>query len=39
MPTLCFVSAGAAHGLVAAVARSADVSAEGSFGAVGAMVE
>lgn len=39
MPTLCFVSAGAAHGLVTAVARAADVAAEGSFGAVGAMLE
>ena len=34
-----FVSAGAAHGLVAAAARDAGVGVEGSFGAVGAMLE
>jgi molybdate transport system substrate-binding protein len=39
MPTLRFVSAGAAQGLVSAVARAADVSVEGSFGAVGAMLD
>jgi molybdate transport system substrate-binding protein len=39
MPTLRFVSAGAAQALVGAVARAADVTVEGSFGAVGAMLE
>ncbi len=39
MPTLRFVSAGAAQALVGAVARTADVTVEGSFGAVGAMLE
>jgi len=39
MPTVRFVSAGAAQGLVGAVARGADASVEGSFGAVGAMLE
>ncbi len=34
-----FVSAGAAQGLAAAVAREAGVEVEGSFGAVGAMLE
>jgi molybdate transport system substrate-binding protein len=34
-----FISAGAAHGLVAAVARDASLEVEGSFGAVGAMLE
>jgi molybdate transport system substrate-binding protein len=34
-----FVSAGAAHGLVAAVAREAGIEVEGSFGAVGAQLE
>ena len=36
---LRFVSAGAAHGLVSAVARHAGYEVEGSFGAVGAMLE
>ena len=39
MPTLRFVSAGAAQGLVGATARAAEVSVEGSFGAVGAMLD
>lgn len=39
MPTLRFVSAGAAQGLVGTVARAADVAVEGSFGAVGAMLD
>lgn len=34
-----FVSAGAAHGLVSAVARDAGVEVDGHFGAVGAMLE
>ena len=34
-----FLSAGAAHGLVTAVARDAGVEVAGSFGAVGAMLE
>lgn len=36
---LRFLSGGAAHGLVAAVARQSGVEVEGSFGAVGAMLE
>ena len=36
---LRFVSAGAAHALVAASAKSAGIAVEGSFGAVGAMLE
>ena len=36
---LRFVSAGAAHGLVQAVAKHAGYEAQGSFGAVGAMLE
>jgi molybdate transport system substrate-binding protein len=39
MATLRFLSAGAAHGLVAAVAREEAIGVEGSFGAVGAMLE
>lgn len=39
MPTLRFVSAGAAQGLVGTLAREAGVEVEGSFGAVGAMLE
>jgi len=39
MPTLRFVSAGAAQGLVGTVARTADATVEGSFGAVGAMLD
>jgi molybdate transport system substrate-binding protein len=39
MATLRFLSAGAAHGLVAAVAREQGIGVEGSFGAVGAMLE
>ena len=38
-PVMRFVSAGAAQGLVAAVARDAGIEVEGSFGAVGAMLE
>jgi molybdate transport system substrate-binding protein len=38
-PVMKFVSAGAAQGLVAAAAREAGVEAQGSFGAVGAMLE
>ncbi|HEX5128863.1 MAG TPA: substrate-binding domain-containing protein [Usitatibacter sp.] len=37
--TLRFVSAGAAHGLVEAIARERSVDISGSFGAVGAMLE
>lgn len=37
--TLRFVSAGAAHGLVAALAAREGVAIDGSFGAVGAMLE
>ena len=37
--SLRFVSAGAAHGLVDAVAREYDVAVSGNFGAVGAMLE
>ena len=37
--TLDFVSAGAAQGLVASIAREAGVEIAGSFGAVGAMLE
>ena len=37
--TLRFVSAGAAHGIVASVARAEGVEVAGSFGAVGAMLE
>lgn len=37
--TLRFVSAGAAHGIVATIARAEGVQVEGSFGAVGAMLE
>ena len=37
--TLTFLSAGAAHGLVAKVAREAGFEVSGSFGAVGAMLE
>lgn len=39
MTTLRFVSAGAAQGLVGAVARAQGIGVEGSFGAVGAMLE
>lgn len=39
MATLRFVSAGAAQGLVGAVAREGGFTVEGSFGAVGAMLE
>ena len=39
MTTLDFVSAGAAQGLVAKVARDAGIEVAGSFGAVGAMLE
>jgi molybdate transport system substrate-binding protein len=39
MAALRFVSAGAAHPVVGAVARDAGVTVEGSFGAVGAMLE
>ena len=39
MAALRFVSAGAAHPVVGAVARDAGVAVEGSFGAVGAMLE
>ncbi len=39
MATLRLLSAGAAQGLVGATARAAGVSFEGSFGAVGAMLE
>ncbi|HXS53707.1 MAG TPA: GNAT family N-acetyltransferase [Usitatibacter sp.] len=39
MAALRFVSAGAAQGLVGAVAREAGAAVEGSFGAVGAMLE
>ena len=37
--TLHFVSAGAAHGLVAKIARDSGIEVAGSFGAVGAMLE
>jgi molybdate transport system substrate-binding protein len=39
MAVLRFVSAGAAHGFVTALAQRDGVSVEGSFGAVGAMLE
>ncbi len=39
MAALRFVSAGAAQGLVASVARAAGIAVEGSFGAVGAQLE
>jgi molybdate transport system substrate-binding protein len=39
MAALRFVSAGAAHAVVGAVAREAGVAVEGSFGPVGAMLE
>lgn len=39
MPTLRFVSAGAAQGLVAALAAKHAIGIDGSFGAVGAMLE
>jgi molybdate transport system substrate-binding protein len=39
MTTLRFVSAGAAHGLVGSIAREQGTAVEGSFGAVGAMLE
>jgi molybdate transport system substrate-binding protein len=39
MATLRFVSAGAAQGLVGTVARAQGLAVEGSFGAVGAMLE
>jgi molybdate transport system substrate-binding protein len=38
-PVTSFISAGAANGLVTAVAREAGVTVEGSFGAVGAMLD
>jgi molybdate transport system substrate-binding protein len=38
-PVTQFISAGAAQGLVSAVAREAGVTVEGSFGAVGAMLD
>ena len=39
MASLRFLSAGAAQGLVGTVARAQDLAVEGSFGAVGAMLE
>lgn len=39
MTALRFVSAGAAHGIVARLAREQGIGVEGSFGAVGAMLE